>query len=207
MPKRLAITVAGAVSLGSFEAGVMYEIISAIKQHNTDPSTSAADRIEIDVLTGASAGGMTAAIATQKLLFDGPSLDNAYDNSLYRPWVVEIGIDGLLNLNPEEKATESIFSSDEIDRISKIHLLGRYNGGQHAISKHPAAANAIKLGLAMSNLNGVDYRHLLNPSGSFVYTRYQDKVFADLNSSGASDSLAVWEPLRAAAVACGAFPF
>jgi len=35
MAKKLAITIAGAVSLGSYEAGVLYEIIRTIKHHNT----------------------------------------------------------------------------------------------------------------------------------------------------------------------------
>jgi hypothetical protein len=34
MPKRLAITIAGAVSLCSYEAGVLYEVLDAIHQHN-----------------------------------------------------------------------------------------------------------------------------------------------------------------------------
>ena len=57
MPKRLAITIAGAVSLGSYEAGVLYEVLDAIHQHNCVPGTPDEERIEIDVLTGASAGG------------------------------------------------------------------------------------------------------------------------------------------------------
>ena len=65
MSKKLAITISGAVSLGSYEAGVLYEVITAIGQHNQDPHTSEDERIYIDVLTGASAGGMTAAIAAQ----------------------------------------------------------------------------------------------------------------------------------------------
>ena len=59
MSKKLAITVAGAVSLGSYEAGVLYEVVTAIGAHNDHPETKAKpeERIEIDVLTGASAGG------------------------------------------------------------------------------------------------------------------------------------------------------
>jgi len=68
VPKRLAITIAGAVSLGSYEAGVLCEVLDAINQHHDDPATAADDRIVIDVLTGASAGGMTAIILAQKLL-------------------------------------------------------------------------------------------------------------------------------------------
>ena len=90
MPKRLAITISGAVSLGSYEAGVLYEVIHALGCHNTDPATAESERIEIDVITGASAGGMTAAIAVQKLLFEAGSLADPYDNSLYLSWVREV---------------------------------------------------------------------------------------------------------------------
>jgi hypothetical protein len=38
MPKRPAITSISSVSLGSVEAGVFYEILSAIGQHNTNPT-------------------------------------------------------------------------------------------------------------------------------------------------------------------------
>jgi hypothetical protein len=42
MPKRLAITISGAVSLGSYEAGVLYEVVNAIGQHNSQPDTNTA---------------------------------------------------------------------------------------------------------------------------------------------------------------------
>ena len=91
MSKKLAITVSGAVSLGSFEAGVMYEIIHAIGQHNSKLPENDPGRIEIDVLTGASAGGMTATICAQKLLFEAGSLEGSYSNALFAPWVAKYG--------------------------------------------------------------------------------------------------------------------
>jgi hypothetical protein len=66
MSYRLAITVAAAVSLGTFEAGVLFEVLDALGQHNQASPPDV--RIYIDVLTVASAGGMTAAIAAQKML-------------------------------------------------------------------------------------------------------------------------------------------
>jgi predicted acylesterase/phospholipase RssA len=69
MPKKLAVTIAGAVSLGSYEAGVLWEVLDAVKQHNLSKDTAPDDRIVIDVITGASAGGMTAVILAQKLLY------------------------------------------------------------------------------------------------------------------------------------------
>lgn len=208
MSKRLAITVAGAVSLGSFEAGVLFEILSAIKQHNQDPATKDNERIEVDVLTGASAGGMTATIAAQKLLFDAAALDGAYRNSFYRPWVVDVNLEGLLALQQGEDPTHSILSSNFVEDISRKYLTQRYQSrAPLTIASHPAAAKTIHLGLALSNLNGVNYAQATHPDGSFNYTRYQDEIDAIATADAAHDNEDFWEPLRNAAVSCGAFPF
>lgn len=73
MAKKLAITIAGAVSLSSYESGVAFEILDALSQHNqwAGQNQLPGERIEIDVLTGASAGGMTVAMIAQRLLFEG----------------------------------------------------------------------------------------------------------------------------------------
>src|ERR1700735_3593543 len=101
--KYLALTIAGAVSLGSYDAAATYEILDAIRQHNEHPDTIAnGDFIRIDVLTGASAGGMTAAILAQKLLFSkdlfvaAGGVSAPYNNPLYNTWVKGIDLKGLL---------------------------------------------------------------------------------------------------------------
>jgi hypothetical protein len=228
MSKRLAITISGAVSLGSYEAGVLYEICEALRQHNEDPETIAnpADRIEIDVLTGASAGGMTAVIAAQSLLYSGNALDNPRDNPFYNPWVTDISLDGLLtpdskpkpafpDLPAPEDPTKSIFSSNLIEKLAYKYVTGRYDKGTPSPGvPHPAAAKQIRLGLALSNLNGVAYSYPLRvkQSGddqSFGYARFQDQMtgFFTPDGSDGKDSLSAWTPWRNAAVSCGAFPF
>ena len=77
MPTRVAITIAGAVSLGSYEAGVIYELLEAFRTQNIEAAPAA--RIYVDVITGASAGGMTAAMLAQRLMFDGPSMGSDDD--------------------------------------------------------------------------------------------------------------------------------
>src|SRR6266851_7221819 len=98
MAKKLAITIAGAVSLGSYESGVAFEILDAIAQHNdwAVKNNFPEERFEIDVLTGASAGGMTSAMIAQRLLYDGPSMSLPYDNPLFNAWVSSVDIAGLL---------------------------------------------------------------------------------------------------------------
>ncbi len=216
MPKRLAITISGAVSLGSYEAGVLYEIIHAIGQHNTDPGTTPETRIEIDVLTGASAGGMTATIAAQKLAFEADALSDPYNNCFYRPWVADISLEGLLASHGDDDATKSILSSQLVEDISVRYLTQRYQSHMDPPrAKHPAAANLIRLGLAMSNLNGVDYGLPMlpkKPDGTqelFIYTDHQDtlETWIEADKPGVDDVLDLWEPVRNACVSCGAFPF
>jgi hypothetical protein len=204
--KRLAITISGAVSLGSYEAGVLWEILDAIRQHNTNPLTNSNDRIQVDVLTGASAGGMTAIILGQKLLYNGDQFKGPYNNPLYHCWVERISLQGLQNTQRSEPALHSIFSSDLIEQISQEMLKDRYKSAPvPAGVPHAAAAGTIRIGVALTNLNGVDYGYPVQPGGKFIYIRYQDQMTRIAND--ASDNGIFWEPLRQAAVSCGAFPF
>ena len=211
MPKKLAITISGAVSLGSYEAGVLYEVITAIGQHNQDPRTSDEEKIYIDVLTGASAGGMTAAIAAQKLLYEADALADPYDNAFYRPWVAEISIERLLHLHGHDSPTMSIMSSQTVVDISEKMLTGRY--ASHLtppVKPHPAVdGKNLNLGLALANLNGVDYKLDTKPSGSVTYTRHKDELIRRFPAADRArdDNGSLWEALRDAAVSCGAFPF
>jgi hypothetical protein len=205
--KTLAVTISGAVSLGAYEAGVMYELLQALQTHN---SKHPENQIVIDVLTGASAGGMTAVILAQKLLFQPDSLQDVYNNDLYLPWVKDIDLTGLLDINSDESPEMSILSSDLIEAISEKYLIDPYTTGvnMQTAQRHAAAAKKISLGLAMSNLNGIDYGLDLETGGSMPYTRFQDQVIVDVDSrEPGHDSPAFWEPMRNAAVACGAFPF
>lgn len=213
MPKRLAVTISGAVSLGSYEAGVMYEMLEAVAQHNSDPATKEAEKIFIDVITGASAGALTAAIAAQKLLYDGTALRDPDTNPLYLPWVVDVNITGLLNTQSDTNPTHSIFSSAFVESISKNYLSARYASGVPPTSadrtQHPAAAQKIYLGLALSNLNGINYSLQLQTGGNFTYTQQQDRLLANFLADGSDglDTGDAWEVIRKAAVASGAFPF
>jgi hypothetical protein len=205
--KKIAVTISGAVSLGAYEAGVMYELLQALQVHN---QANAAAPIVIDVLTGASAGGMTAVILAQKLLFQPDSLQEAMSNDLYLPWVKDIDLSGLLDQNADESAEMSILSSDLIETISKRYLISPYTVGLNMKSQapHSAVAPQIKLGLAMSNLNGIDYGLDLLSGGAMPYTRFQDELKFDIDSTNPDhDSADFWEPIRNAAVGCGAFPF
>jgi hypothetical protein len=239
MPHRLAIAISGAVSLGSYEAGVMYEILRAIAQHNQAVGENSQERVVIDVITGASAGAMTACILAQKLMFEADQLEDSDSrkNVLYQAWVEDVDIQKLLNLRPSEDPNLSLLSSDLIAEIGYEHLLARYQNSaldQETLPKiHPAAAEVLYLGVAMSNLNGVDYgvdttdisdlsRDTLN---SFIYTAYQDRYICRISAGensgnpqvgvkstlrqidSVSNTLEDWTRVEAHSLSSGAFPF
>jgi hypothetical protein len=206
MSKRLAITIAGAVSLGSYEAGVVYEILEAIHQHNSLTNISDDDRIIVDVLTGASAGGMTAIILAQKLLYSAGEFQGPYDNPLYNTWVRQISLEGLQATENDEPALNSLFSSNLIEAISREALLQRYS--TQLVSppqRHSAVGPEIRVGVALTNLNGVAYGYPVTPGGKFTYVDYCDQMTRHVAEADC-DTREFWEPLRQAAVACGAFP-
>lgn len=206
MPKKLAITIAGAVSLGSYEAGVLYEVLDAIHQHNNDPATTTDDRIVIDVLTGASAGGMTAIILAQKLLYSAGEFRGPYDNPLYNTWVKRITLAGLQTPEANEPALDSLFSSNLIDAISREAVKARYATIPPSPPQpHAGVEQMLRVGVALTNLNGVAYGYSVSPGSKFVYIDYGDQLTRQVVAS-TCDRGDFWEPLRQAAVACGAFP-
>jgi predicted acylesterase/phospholipase RssA len=206
MPKKLAVTIAGAVSLGSYEAGVLWEVLDALRQHNQDNGTASDDKVVIDVITGASAGGMTAVILAQKLLYSNAEFKTAYDNPLYNTWVKRISLEGLQNTQKDESALESIFSSDLIKTISEESIMARYDKNPlPQPDPHPAVDGHLGIGLALTNLNGLAYTYPVTPGGQFTYIDYSDQLTRRIVAED-SDKPQFWEQLRQAAVACGAFP-
>lgn len=229
MSCKLAIAISGAVSLGSYEAGVMYEVLEAIAIHNENLADDDPNRIEIDVITGASAGGMTAGILAQKLLCEGEKLRGAYTNPLYESWVQEVDIGKLLVQNREEYKF-SLLSSKVVESIGEKYIKNFPTIAQ----PHPSAASTIHVGIAMSNLNGWDY--IVRPlnkdgDGEFIYTRYKDRFVCQLSHVDNNIALSEislshkedvdggdidkwvkmhptnWQKLRECSLSSGAFPF
>lgn len=219
MSQKLAIAISGAVSLGSFESGVMYEVVEAIAQHNQHPETTEAQKIIIDVVTGASAGAMTAAILAQKLLFEADQLRSPYQNDIYRAWVEDADIRTLLQSENDDNPDMAILSSGFVKQVGNKYLLGRYSSpSPPSAQRHPAVADKIYLGIALSNLNGFDFKiNLTNIQGQlnvedaqknfFTYTRHKDCYISQIQGNQQDDNHNLWELIKQIAIASGSFPF
>ena len=229
MTRKLAIAISGAVSLGSYEAGVMYEVLEAISVHNKNLSEEDDRRVEIDVLTGASAGGMTACMLAQHLLCDNGTLSDPYNNPLYNSWVREVDIFNLLQVSPENQKY-SLLDSNAVDKIGNAYIPDK---PKEPHNLHPSAASKIQVGIAMSNLNGFTYEVPIRSSPlsstSIGYTRYKDQFVCVVNRLATGEvtlmekSLELeeetrencwrdfrttsWSEMREMAISSGAFPF
>jgi len=102
----IGLVMAGAISAGSYTAGVLdylFEALDAWEKAKSDP-TVPQHKVRIRVIAGASAGGMNAAIAAGALRYDFPHLRPGTDpatlnNPFYTAWVKAISIDKLLEDN------------------------------------------------------------------------------------------------------------
>lgn len=209
MAKRLAITIAGAVSLGSYEAGVLYELMRAVRTRN-EAATTEDEKIYVDVLTGASAGGMTAAMVSQRLMFDGASLEGDSSNALYQAWVKDISLMGLARMGRTEKKWHSLFSSNLVNSIGKkmlIQSMTEKTSGPHAaVEQIDGVPQMLRVGLALTNLNGIDYMiPITGSSVGFNYTTSVDQKIFDI-SVDSRTNVGLWKEMCAASVGSGAFP-
>lgn len=140
VPKRadaLAMTVSGAVSLGSHEAGQLFLITEALRK--------SPQAVPLRVATGASAGSANALIsATEACLVN----DLLPEQSLgYRAWV-DVGLDQLFD--PKRTTRQAIFHKDALER-SFGYLEDRWSQGL------PASCD-FAYGVAVTRKSSVDMK-------------------------------------------------
>ncbi len=189
---RLALILSGAASLGSFEAGVLTELLWTLEHESrhADP----ARRWTLDIITGASAGAMTAALVARAVMADHRSA-----RALHSAWVEEIDIRELLR----EPPATALLSKEPIRAIAGRHL------SPPAVDARPAghAPERLRLRFTLANMNGVDWRYPLARPGdqAFVATFFANGVRFNVDLANVRDP-ALWERIRTAAIASGNFP-
>ncbi|HWI54140.1 MAG TPA: patatin-like phospholipase family protein [Desulfobacteria bacterium] len=181
--RKVALVFTGAVSLGSFEAGVAYEIVKHILEKQ-EPE------LEVDVIVGTSAGALTGALAAMALVF---GLD---PSALEESWL-SVRLDDLLRLNPGDR---SILSSSKVE-----NLIAKYLDPQLA-QKQAVNSNGrreVKLAIVVTNLDGMKYdiHRTKNEEFSISAIGYEDAIKFCIKP-GFNE----WERLRSAVRASSAYP-
>lgn len=97
----------------------------------------------------------------------------------------------------DEPALNSLFSSNLIETISNEALKARYATPPPSPPQRHArgVGESIRVGVALTNLNGVGYGYPVTPGGEFVYVDYGDQLTREVVGSSC-DNADFWEPLH-----------
>jgi predicted acylesterase/phospholipase RssA len=206
---RIGISMAGAVSAGAYTAGVMDYLLEAMEnwQKAKDLGLPGVPKhnVVIEVLTGASAGGMTAVITAAAIQKEFPHVNAGnFDkhagslNPLYDSWVnltessekdmMSQMLDGddittSPELNPKQEV-RSLFNSLFIEKIARRTL---DNTTKDPTIKRPYFADNFELLTTLTNLRGYNYElEFITATGKREdrMTMHKDLVHFQLNPLG-----------------------
>jgi predicted acylesterase/phospholipase RssA len=235
-PFKLGINMAGAVSAGAYTAGVLDFLTQALDdwyaQKKVDPTVPAHD-VSIEVFSGASAGGMCAAISAILLQDEFEHITDTSQtgttNRFYESWVNQIDIRRLLgtdDLTGDNPTVKSLLDCTVIDEIAESAL----KRGTPMNPPRPYVSPNLNIFLSLTNLRGVPYNLSGVAPGSVEESTffYGDRIrfqtlrkdsgdsyppaplpsrILDLTQDPSAAAATVpWQTLQMAAKATGAFP-
>ena len=232
-PFEIGLVMAGAISAGAYTAGVIDCFIQALDAWYAAKAAGVADcpphEVKLKVLTGASAGGMTAGL-TAGLLCErfghvtAAMPDGATNNRLYESWVKSIDITALLgaeDMSDTKRPLPSVLDSSVIRTIAN-HAFDYEDSSPPP--PRPYLADPLRVLLTVSNLRGVPYRITFENGQSIGYEMMLHADYMDFALGSQADSAppsvvrlaprgyrdeqtaGPWRKLAEAAVATGAFP-
>jgi hypothetical protein len=216
---------AGAISAGAYTAGVLDFLTEALDEWEQAKAAGQAvpmHEISIEVMSGASAGGMCAAISSVML---NQEFEHIHDttktgttNVFYESWVNRIDITELLKTDDLQKSSQlnSLLDSSIISNIADFALT------PGTLKKRPYVSPYLTLYLSLTNLRGTPYSLNGEAPGSVEETTffYGDRIcfqtqLAGSNPAGdprthlldfTNKNAPEWGTLRVSAMATGAFP-
>lgn len=231
----IGLVLSGAISAGAYSAGALDFLIEALDAYETAKARPDWDGpthdVRIPVMGGASAGGMTAAIAAlhafhaPEHVWPGRELPAPAANRLYSSWVRDIDILRLLettDLDGDSSRTgvRSMLCCDVIDEIVANAFTLSAPLRQPGWIGRGGDDTALRVFVTLTNLRGVPYSFQLYGSsdarryGMLNHGDYLDFAIGvdprgapgsaplDIRNTGAPE----WECYRTGAKATGAFP-
>lgn len=222
---------AGAISAGAYTGGVVDFMVHALDrwyEAKGGKEDVPPHDVKISVFSGASAGGITAALAAGYLGSDQPPIADENDaranrgkNKLFESWVERIDIASLLesrDLPDKHSPVPSLLDSSVLTEIADSGL-----DIQPRAQRRPYLAENFELLLTVTNLRGVPYAFKVmgSQSSSYDMSLHADYMHFRINDSGQNGlpdrHTLSWRDfgeadhpckakLKLAALASGAFP-
>ena len=231
-PFEIGLVMAGAISAGSYTAGVLVFLIQALneweKARIKDPENVPAHDVRLKVVAGASAGGMTGAIMAALLneaFHPMTSLQEWKDenrlnkaNKLYKAWVEQINIEELLRIDDLKNKHHKVISLLDSTILDSIATQALTFTPTH--NKPTWLSDSFHLFLTLTNLQGIPYDIRFNGSsgtGDYIIEEHGDFAHFVMDGQPPVEKQAIWLPsddpdhpnwqlLKNAALATGAFP-
>jgi hypothetical protein len=205
---QLGLTMAGAISAGAYSAGVLDFLVRALQaweEARLDPKNDGQipnHRVGIKVMTGASAGAITAGLGVVGLAQG--ATPTRYDTALkrhdtapaqqvncvlpclYDAWVVKPalvsdgGVDFLATEDIGDGNVASLLNSTLLDKISEAAL----KVGKPSAQKLPYVSETLHVYMTLTNLRGVPYQVAFE-GGSFGMQTHGDRVHYAIKGVGA----------------------
>ncbi|MEL7059338.1 MAG: patatin-like phospholipase family protein [Acidobacteriota bacterium] len=225
---RVGLVFAGAVSAGAYTAGVLDFLIQALDTWEAAKATGDEDvpphRVLLKVMSGASAGAMTAGLAAMTLHHELEHVQSPVagttGNVLYDTWVRGIDLTNLLKRRDRKTAhLASLLDSTAIDRMARQLSKRRWSPRQ----RRAWVGDPVDLYLSVTNLRGVPYEIVFQGEGATGYSmaahadylHYQvgptvlDEEEGAVGLVPGTTTVAgrgKWNSMIAASIASGAFP-
>jgi hypothetical protein len=208
----IGLSMSGAISAGSYSAGVLDFLFQALdewhKAKRERPDEVPSHNVVIKVISGASAGSITGALAVASLRFEGSAYQPPNGNRagytlpvLYEAWVVNIDMlenpnnDGLLSTS-DLASNEPVVSLLNANVIIKVgNAAFGYAPENPKLRLVPYLSDALHLYLTVSNLRGVPYDITFDGQphdGCYGMLRHADRGHFIVKHLGASPIRSYW---------------
>ena len=193
----VALVLGGTVSAGAYTAGFLDKLIEALdawyvarENHEDVPSHN----VKLRVASGASGGGVCAAILARALAFGFPHISPASPpvewtrNPFYKTWVQDLDISDFVK-NDDIAAGQpltSLFNGKAIARATKDAAAFRGDPLPSDWSVRPYVDNPFRVIVTLANLTGVPYEINFGSLGPQSYRYHADhaRFACDIGASG-----------------------
>lgn len=214
----IGLAMAGAISAGAYSAGVVDFMFHALDEwyalKGADPHDYPNHNVVVSVITGASAGAITGALAVAALRFDtsrqAPPAGQGQSYTLtpmYDAWVVNVdlrdqpgvtSVPGLLSTGDLKEGTPvtSLLNSQVLHQIGDVAF--GYAGEGASLRKLPYISKHLHVYLMISNLRGVPYEVSFQGAingGGYGMLNHADRAHFIVTELGTAPEVSSWDGL------------